>query len=110
MYDNSRVTSIISRIGNYLREELPEDTVEGERHMAGLDALRFELLEVTVDWKQLLTEKKSQYLHPKDSNLTELDRRISLNASIANIERDVDFLTGLHDLITQRIELGKSLY
>lgn len=110
MYDNSRVTSIISQIGNYLREELPEDQIEGERHLAALDALRFELLEVTVDWKCLLAEKKSQYLHPKDSSMTELDRRVSLNASVATIERDVDFLMGLQDLVTQRIELGKSLY
>ena len=109
-YDNSRVTSIISRIGNYLREELPEDDVEGERHLAALEALCFELLEVTVDWKCLLAEKKSQYLHPKDSAMTELDRKVSLNASVATIKRDVDFLTGLQTLVTQRIELAKSIY
>lgn len=109
-YENTRVTTIIAKIGNYLREELPDDQGELEEHLTKLEALRFELLEVTVDWQRLLSEKKSQYLHPKDTNLTELDRTTMLNASIGNIQRDVNFLVGLDGLITQRLELGKLLY
>ena len=105
MYDNSRVMDIISRVGALLRVPI----VVGGQDLPALDALRFELLEVRVDWGQMLAEKKSQYLHPKDKNLTELDRKISLNASLANIERDYEFLVGLEKLVEQRIELGKAL-
>lgn len=110
MYENKPVIAIIASIGNYLREELPRDQAKLRDHLAGLEAQRMELLEVTVDWKMLLAEKKSQYLHPKDANLTELDRTTMLNASIANIQRDVSFLEVLVDLVTQRIQLGKTIY
>lgn len=109
-YSNQRVTDIIAKIGHYLKRELPDDDIEGEHHLVGLEALRFELLEVTVDWKKLVAEKKSQYLHPKETNLTELDRTISLNASLSVIQRDLDFLIGLDKLVTERLELGKTIY
>lgn len=109
-YDNSRVIDIIARIGNYLREPIPIASPEIKTHLTYLEALRYELLEVRVDWQKMLAEKKGQYLHPKDAQFTELDRKTMLNAQLANIERDVTFLLGLEDLINQRIELGKTLY
>lgn len=109
MYDATRVNTIIALVGNYLREKLPKDNEELAKQLVELEALRFQLLEVTVDWQQLLAEKKGQYLHPKDSNFTELDRRVMLNAHLANIERDVNFLLGLELLVTQHLQLGKAL-
>lgn len=109
-YQNQRVISIISQVGNYLREPLPDTKQAGIEHLTGLEKLRFDLLEVTVDWQKLLAEKKSQYLHPKDPNFTELDRTTMLNATIANIQRDVSFLVELNTLITQRLELAKTIY
>lgn len=109
-YSNERVINIISQVGNYLREPLPDTKTAGIEHITGLEKLRFELLEVTVDWQKLLAEKKNQYLHPKDANLTELDRTTMLNASLANIQRDVSFLVELNTLIAQRIELAQTIY
>lgn len=108
-YDNKRVLDIVSRVGALLREPIRLPDKQRELQLIAIEALSFELLEVRVDWQMLLAEKKSQYLHPKDKDLTEMDRKISLNASLANIERDCSFLTGLEKLVEQRIQLGKAL-
>lgn len=107
MYDNKRVLDIVSKVGALLREPLKPGPIEPK--LVALEPLQFELLEVRVDWQMLLSEKKNQYLHPKDKDMTELDRRTQLNASLANIERDCEFLVGLEKLVEQRIELGKAL-
>lgn len=107
MYDNERVISIVSKVGVYLRDPISINTLKTK--IVGLESLRMELLEVRVDWQQLLAEKKNQMLYPKDKDKTELDRRVMLNASIANIERDCEFLVGLEKLVEQRLELEREL-
>lgn len=110
MYDNSKLLAIVSKVGEHLREPLDYHSPELVKEaLVSLECLRADLLEVRVSWKQLLDEKRSQYLHPKDKDLTEMDRRIGLNASLANIERDYEFVFGLEKLIEQRMELGRVL-
>ena len=109
-YENTRVTTIIAKTGNYLNEPIPGSKEAIHAHVRGLERLGFELLEVRVDWQMLLDEKKAQNLHPKDAHLTEMDRKVDLNARIANIERDVSFLKGLETLVAQRIDIARSLY
>lgn len=99
MYDNQDVVSIVSRLGAVLREPV------GSCDISLLDSLRFDLLDVRVRWGAMLAEKKSQYLHPKDPTLTELDRKVMLNASLANIERDYEFLLGCEVLVESKINL-----
>lgn len=100
-------TDIIRRVGEYLRAGLPNDEVAMRIHLADIDRLQFDLTERRVDWLRLLSEKKNQMLHPKDKDLTDMDRKIMLNASVAVIERDYEFLVKLEELVKDRIELGK---
>jgi hypothetical protein len=106
MYDNQRVMDIVSRVGAMLREPLGGNL---SAQLVGLEALRSDLLAVRVDWQQMLAEKKAQYLMPKTKDTNDIDRRVSLNASLANIERDVEFLVGLEALVKERLELGRAL-
>lgn len=108
-YDNSRVVEIVALVGSFLRERLPTTPNELKQALTGLEMLRMQLLEVRVDWQMLLAEKKSQMLYPKDKEMTELDRRTRLNASVANIERDTEFLLGLEKIIDDRLKFGQSL-
>lgn len=100
-------TEIIKRVGIYLSNAMPDGKDKLVAHLRGLEATRYKLAEATADWLQLLHEKKNQMLHPKDKELTEMDRRVMLNASIAIIERDYEFLCKLDVLVKDRIELGK---
>lgn len=102
-------TEIISKIGAFLREPLPSTKNDLKDALIGLEGLRMELLDARVNWQMMLAEKRAQYLMPKDKDWTELDRKTRLNAQLANIERDTEFLLGLEKLVTERIQLGKIL-
>ena len=96
-------SEIISKVGQYLQETLTVDNVKE------LEKLRFELAEKKNEWLQKLHERENQMLHPKDKELTELDRKTMLNASVAVIRRDYEFLKDLDRIVEQRIELFKIL-
>jgi hypothetical protein len=100
-------TPIIKRVGIYMSVAMPMGREKIRDHLQGLEATRYELAKVRCDWLQMLHEKKNQMLHPKDKDLTELDRKTMVNASVAVIERDYEFLCKLEELVKDRIELGK---
>lgn len=105
MYESPLDT--VKMVAKYLGEPLPREKGLLQEHLIGLEATRFELAKKVVEWKRLLHEKENQMLHPKDSNLTELDRKTMLNASVAVIKQDADLLEKLETLIEQRLQLGK---
>lgn len=93
---------------------LPKDKTKLKQHIIELEALRFELAETTVDTMRLLYEKRKQMLWPKDIPVgkkepTELDRSTYLNADVATIERDYQFLLRIETLVKDRLELAQSL-
>lgn len=104
-------TEVIKRVGIYLKVTMPGGP--GPRklitHLQGLEATQYRLAEAVVDWHKLLNEKKSQMLYPKDKDYSEMDRKIMLNASVAIIKRDYEFLVKLQELVRDRIDFGKSL-
>lgn len=70
-----------------------------------LRVLRLDLAVSLVDWQQLLAEKKRQMLWPKDKELTELDRKIRLDADTAQIERDYKLLQLIWEIVEDLIRL-----
>lgn len=82
-------------------------TVENVENLA---KLQFELAQKKTEWMQLVYEKENQMLHPKDKELTEMDRRVMLNASTAVIKKDYEMLVTLERLVRDRIDLFKRLY
>lgn len=107
--DYETPSAIIAKIGKYLGKELPDDKQALIKHIKGLESLRFELLEATVEQHKLVAEMKRKMLHPKDKDYTELDRNVMLDAHIAIIRKDYEFLLNLSELIRDRIELTKLL-
>jgi hypothetical protein len=101
---------VIAQVGKTLSQPMPwQDKDKLKEHLAELDALRYTLAETTVKWHRMLSDKRLQFLHPKDKELTELDRSTMLNANVSIIQRDYDFLVRLETLIDSRLELGKYL-
>ena len=94
--------SIIAKIGLILREPIPDDITE---HIKNIESNLFELIEAKVETHRFLQEKKNQMLHPKDKDLTELDRNIRLNASVAVIQKDYDFVCEVHSLALRRLDI-----
>lgn len=102
-------TEIIRRAGMYLKVAMPDAKAKLTDHLRMLDSVRLDVAETKADWGKLLAEKKNQMLHPKDKDLTDMDRRIMMNASVAVIERDYNFLCDIDRLLGERIDLGKLL-
>lgn len=78
-------------------------------HLQGLEATRYELAKATVEWHQLVAEYKNRMLHPKDKEMTELDRVTMLDAHVAVVRKDYELLCKLEELVKDRMELGKQL-
>lgn len=94
--------SIIAKLGSILREPIPNDLTE---HIKNIESKLFELVEAKVETHRFLQEKRNQMLHPKDKDLTELDRTTMLNSSVAVIQRDYDFLCEVHSLALRRLDI-----
>lgn len=100
---------VMRSVAKFLGEPLPQNK-DLIHHLVGLEATRLKLAEAKVDWHKLLHEKESQMLHPKDANFTEMDRKVMLNASVAVIRRDYDYLVTLERLIEERLSFGRELW
>ena len=109
MHEYNPPLEAIQGVAKYLQNPLPDDMGDLKEHLIGLEAAQYKLAEARVDWQRLLHEKESRMLHPKDANLTELDRRTMLNASVAVIKRDLDFLLTLEKLSSERLIFGQKL-
>lgn len=100
---------IIHKIADYLGKPLPilkQDIIE---HLRGLESHQQELAELSCKWQRMVREKENQMLHPKDANLTELDRKTMLNSSVAVLRQDHEYLKRLEELSKDRLEFGKLL-
>lgn len=102
-------TEILRRLGLYLGVTMP---TSGERlvaHLQALEACRFDLAKKAAEWHKLTSEYRSRMLHPKDKDLTELDRTTMLDAHVAVVRQDYELLCKLEEIVRDRIELGKLL-
>lgn len=102
-------TEIIKKVGGYLATPLSMDTMELINHLTGLEACRFELADKTTEWHRLVAEHRNRMLHPKDKDMTELDRNTMLDAHVAVVRQDYEFLCKLEDLVRERLQFGKIL-
>jgi hypothetical protein len=95
-------TDIIQRTSALLELEIPITESDLENALKDLEMTRKTLLEERVEAQIELTRKRAQYLHPKDRDLTNLDREIMLNAhTTAEVQR-FELLKGLEYLVKDR--------
>lgn len=97
---------IVNKLRPFLSISIPEDPYT---HLRGLEALRMELAEASVQARQKLVEKRRQALWPKDKELTELDRKTRLEGDTAQYEADAEFLSKLEEIVKDRLILGQLL-
>jgi hypothetical protein len=100
---------IIKRVGVYLGVSMPTDKKRLISELQGLEACRFDLAQKTAEWHCKVAEYRNRMLHPKDKDMTELDRTTMLDAHVAVVRKDYELLCKLEELVRDRIELGKTL-
>ncbi len=102
-------TEILRRLGLYLSVAMPTTGKRLVEHLQGLEACRFDLAKKTAEWHRHTAEYKNRMLHPKDKDMTELDRTTMLEAHVAVVRQDYELLCKLEEIVKDRIELGKIL-
>ena len=74
-----------------------------------LEPLRSPLLSLRCKlWEELLNAR-NKYRHPKDKEFTDLDRKIMLDANVAELEARYQLVKGIEDLVKERIDLIKGM-
>jgi len=109
MHDYESPTEVMKRCGVYLGVTMPDSKVKLIAHLRGIEACRFDLVKAITEWHRLVAEHRNRMLHPKDKELTELDRNTMLEAHVAVVRQDYEFLVKLDELIVDRIALGRQL-
>jgi hypothetical protein len=77
--------------------------------LAEVEAWSAYVARLAVEAKKVLRERRNQYLLPKSSGTTELDRSIRMDAAVAEYEARATYLNDLQDIIQRRIILGQSI-
>lgn len=93
--DEYKEPSVISKLSPLLQAKKPD--------IEAISRLRYDLAVSLVDWQELLANKKRQVLWPKDKELTEMDRKIRLDADISQIERGYSLLELCWEIVSDLI-------
>ena len=80
-----------------------------EQHVQALEVLREPLLNLRIVRYKELCEKREQFRHPKDKDLTDFDRKTMLEAAVADVQAEYELAAGLEKLVAERVELIKIL-
>ncbi len=107
--DYQSPTEIIKEVGSHLSKKIPSDKQKMKDHLIDIESVRFALSEALVNQHKALVELRQRMLHPKDKDLTELDRNTMLDANASVYKRDYEFLEKLDELVRDRIEIIKTL-
>lgn len=95
-----RTAEVINKLSPLLQAKSPD--------LEAILALRMELGVAVADTHLLLAAKKRQMLWPKDKELTEMDRKIRLDADVGQIERDYILLKLVWEIVSDVIRLQSS--
>lgn len=68
------------------------------------------LLTAKCDAQRALLIERERLRHPKDKDLTDLDRTTMLNKETADLNHDFELLKGLEELLLLRIEMLSTLF
>lgn len=102
--------ALITKVSEFLGVPLPDtSTADLIAHLLGLEATRLEVAKARVAHLKMLHDGEMKTLHPKDKQLTELDRRVMVQAAVSDIRRDYELLVSLEELTKYRLDFGRQL-
>jgi hypothetical protein len=110
LVQNETLLAVITDAGEFLSQAMPyENTADLRAHLVGLEAVGLRLAKARVEALKTLHDGENKMLYPKDKELTELDRRVKLQAAVSELKRDAEYLIALEELVARRLELGTIL-
>ena len=93
----------------FLSKRLPDNRIELEVVLRDAESRCIGVLTDQLVSQTTLLLKRQQFIHPKDKDFTDLDRKIQLDSFTSEYQAEFDELAGLEKLLEQRIEVIKTL-
>lgn len=93
----------------FLSKPLPDTINALKATLKQTETHHTEILIARITAQKELAIKRNQYLHPKDPSLTDIDRRIQLDANTSDYQAHHDLLTGLEAALKLRIDIIQTL-
>ena len=93
---------IIASVSSFLDQDVPISEAELEEALRASEKLRLPLLQARTKAQIEFLRKRAQYLHPKERDLTNLDREIMLDAHTTSDRETMELLMGLEQLLKDR--------
>jgi hypothetical protein len=109
LVQNETLLDVITAVSKVLSIPIPDDRGSLIAHLKHVEGLGLELAVARVEALKTLHDGENKMLYPKDKELTELDRKVKLQAAVSELKRDADYLIALEALVARRLELGTIL-
>lgn len=100
---------IIAQITSLLSLDLPNTANDAKTNLSACMKLTGAILMARVNAQKKLATEKDRLRHPKEKDLTDLDRSIMLGSAVAEFQADYELLSGLESLLSERISVLKLL-
>jgi hypothetical protein len=82
---------------------------EPRLYLETVEMVRLPLLELRCRLQKELFNERDRMRHPKDKELTDLDRTIMLNAMTSELNEKYELARGLEELVKERVAIIKTL-
>jgi hypothetical protein len=92
-----------------LAKRLPSNRVDLANTLRELEMCYIGTIETRVKAQAILQNKRLQYLHPKDPQYTDMDRKIMLEGYTSAEQADYELRAGTEKALVQRIEVIRTL-
>lgn len=92
-----------------LAEKLPNTVLLMQDALRELEVHYLPTIEARIKAQAELSNKRLQYVHPKDAALTDMDRKIMLDAHTNEAQADYERLAGLEKALELRVDVMKTL-
>lgn len=94
-----------SAVRAILAQEIPKDVSIMKSMLRDLEMRYTAVIEVRIQAEAELAQRRLQYLHPKDAQYTDFDRKIMLEGNIAEYKAEYDRAQALEDALKQRLDI-----
>ncbi len=99
----------VDRVRALLGEKLPSDAQGLAKALREAEVCYIPTVEARVTAQTKLYEKRQQFRHPKDKELTDWDRKIMLDAHISEAQAEYELSAGIEKALEQRINIIQTL-
>lgn len=105
----SESNKLIDDVRALLNKKLPTTTLELKACLRASSELRMGILDVRIAAQTELFKRRLQYLHPKDKDMTDFDRKTHLDSYTAEYQAEYELIAGLEKLLEQRVDIIRIL-